>query len=228
MSAQTGCARSDAGDVLARIRTRRAAVVHGSPGTPPFSPTGDRGESGERGDTGPVGPATGPAGGDLTGNFPNPAIASGAVTPSKLGTFPAVRARNDAIQTIPNNSGTLLTLGVEDFDSQNLHDNAINNNRLTAPIAGLYHITASVRWHANTAGRRVLGISHNDAATIARDTVSPNNTSTFGPEQDADTLFRMSAGDFVDVSVFQDSGGPLNVEPAQLASPVFAMSWVAP
>jgi hypothetical protein len=201
-------------------------LLQGLQGIP--GPAGPAGPAGPKGDTGPVGPATGPAGGDLTGEFPNPTIASGAVTPSKLGTFPAARARHNAIQTIPNNSGTALTLGLEDFDTQNLHDNANSNNRLTAPIAGLYNITASVRWEANTAGRRVLFINHNAAGTIARDAVSPNNTSMFGPEQDADTLFRLSAGDFVEVGVFQDSGGPLDVEPAQLSSPVFAMSWVAP
>jgi hypothetical protein len=50
--------------------------VQGSPGA--------QGPEGPRGAQGPPGPSTGPAGGDLTGSYPDPAIADGAVTTAKF------------------------------------------------------------------------------------------------------------------------------------------------
>jgi hypothetical protein len=161
------------------------------------------------------------AGGDLTGTYPNPALASGAVTPSKFGTLPAAIVTNSVAETIGGGI-QVLTFDTEELDTANVHDNATNPSRLTVPVAGLYWINATVEWSGNATGRRLIRIDKNQASpSIATDSVQASSVGNTA--HTVSRLVRLAAGDFIEIDASQSTGGNLDANIQDVS-----INWVGP
>lgn len=113
-----------------------------------------------------------------------------------------------AAMSCANNAFTTVTFDTELYDSATIHSTSLNTSRLTAPADGLYTIGTYIVIPSGT-GTRAVNISHSVAGTIAADeraAVSGGPTIiTFTTE------YHLTAGQYAEVAVFQNSGGALNV-----------------
>ncbi len=132
------------------------------------------------------------------------------------------RVFNNANISIPNNAATFLTFNSERFDNDNIHDIAVNTDRLTVRTAGIYVISGSVRWAANATGFRLLRI-HLQAINQSLASSVHLNAGAVITDQTISTIYELVVGDFVQLRVQQNSGGALNIEVASQYSPEFSM-----
>ena len=91
--------------------------------------------------------------------------------------------------------------------------------RLVCAVPGVYDIGVVLGWVANAAGVRIVRIRLNGGTYIAID--DRNATSAGNTECAFMTEYKLAAGDYLEVEVFQNSGGALNVT----INPEFFMSW---
>ena len=102
-----------------------------------------------------------------------------------------------------------------------------NNARLTAPVTGIYAVSASVTWASDPDGSRFVGLKRNGATFIAAQT-QPATRPGLRPIRMSHTRCSCRQGDYVEVRAHQASNNPLAVIKFQETSPEFSMTWLAP
>ncbi|MBI3319454.1 MAG: LamG domain-containing protein [Candidatus Omnitrophica bacterium] len=122
----------------------------------------------------------------------------------------SARVYNSADVPIPNNTNVVLPFDSERWDTDNMHDPAVNNDRLTFNTAGNYLVVAHVAFAPNATGHRFVRIRGPGgldlAATEALGNSAESNYFTLS------TYYHFNAGEFVQVLVQQSSGGVLAVQ----------------
>jgi hypothetical protein len=184
-----------------------------------------RGPRGRRGPAGPAGPQgpRGPAG-------------------AAPGTTPAARVVGGESQAVASGAFTVVAFDQERYDTAAMHDNASESSRLTAPVAGIYEIGASVEWDAldGTVDAIIL-VKNAGGGPVAGSWLADDSNTLNATNQGhaIGTVASLEAGDFVEVVVFQNSGigAALRSNGNSLAdsfggvgeyTPEFSMTWLAP
>ena len=128
--------------------------------------------------------------------------------------------------SVANNTATVHGFDTERFDTDNMHSTSSNTSRLTATTAGKYIISGHIEFASNATGRRQIGIRLNGTTFIGFQEWDTNQSSV--TLMSITTLYALAATDYVELRVFQTSGGPLDSGKSSNWAPEFMMVWVAP
>jgi hypothetical protein len=135
--------------------------------------------------------------------------------------FMGAEVYNSANVTLTTGVGGRIPFDSEYNDAGGCHNNSVNNTRLTAPEDGTYLLNANVEFAANATGfRSIYFVLNNTDYLTAQDT----NARASGATHIAlSMVIDLVASDYVELEVYQNSGGNLDVAATAKASPLFSM-----
>ena len=137
---------------------------------------------------------------------------------------PAARVTRSAVQSIPNVVETQVIFDVEQFDNDNIHDLVTNPSRLTCRTPGRYLVMANIGVQSNATGTRQMAIRVNDGAQTS--VVNQVGSAADQAYMMGAAVLDLNAGDWLTVTIYQNSGGALNVLQATYYTPVFEMFYI--
>lgn len=138
---------------------------------------------------------------------------------------PSCRVYHNTNQSIANATDTMVQFNTEQYDTGGMFTTA-TNTRITIPVAGIYEVTACVRFAAHATGFRYVAIMVNGlGGTIWNNSQNPVNSGTLPTTICVSDRIKLVANDFLVVDVYQTSGGALTVEGFGF-TPSFSARWV--
>lgn len=135
---------------------------------------------------------------------------------------PCCRVYNNANISITANTNTVLTFNTERYDTDGMHSTSAATSRITCVTAGKYMIGGHINWASAGTDRRFVQILLNGSASLGAQELTGGATS-----MSVTTCWGLVAGDYIELQVYQNSGGPLNVNAASAYSPEFWATWIS-
>lgn len=137
-----------------------------------------------------------------------------ATTSNDLSKFQsATQARSSAYrsstQSISNASWVALSFDSNAYDYGPVHSTSVNASRFTAPATGEYHVVGQVTFAADTTGQRGIRIIKNGTIAAAYTLVDATGGGHY-TYLNASASIEMTAGDYVEVQVYQNRGSALS------------------
>ena len=118
------------------------------------------------------------------------------------------RSHASGAQSIPNATDTVMVLDANDINTDGMWSGGANT-KFTAAIGGKYIAIGGASFVSNATGVRYISVRKNGAtylAVVRVSAVSGDITSIVTSD-----LVQLAAGDYIEFTVYQTSGGALNL-----------------
>ncbi len=164
--------------------------------------------------------------GNLVSGLPAPVGANDAVRKAYVDAIPGgydqgARVYSDAPQDLPNDTTVIIAFNQENYDTDGIHDNAVNNSRLTCQTVGKYLIVGNIRISSNATALRALSIKLNNTSYWGQLAIQAVNGTVTVPN--VTTVIDMGVGDYVELAAYQTSGVGLTSDVDPDYAPSFMM-----
>jgi hypothetical protein len=137
-------------------------------------------------------------------------------------TFTGCGAERTTNQSISNGTWTAVQLNATDlYDTDSIHDTVTNNTRFTVPTGkdGKWRFTTSGQFASNGTGLRAVGLAKNGtllAARYGQNYRTAIGSGGVGTAMNGTSDLSLAAADYIEMYVYQDSGGSLNLTEAYM------------
>lgn len=140
---------------------------------------------------------------------------------------PSCRVYNSSNFSVAHDVQTAITFNSERWDNGAMHSTSVNTSRITIPSGGggKYLIGGHVSYDSNATGGRSTLIVVNGSTIVAGH--SDNALTALPLNHSISTMYPLSAGDYVELHVYQTSGGNLDIVAGGNYTPEFWAMWMA-
>lgn len=121
--------------------------------------------------------------------------------------------------SIASSTAVAIPFNQEEYDTDTLHDSAVNNTRFTVKTPGVYLLRAGVTFSPNANGRRETYFQKNGSSFYAEDIRGAPPAGSLSATNAA--VLRLAAGDYIEFMAWHDSGSTLT-----LTTPEFEAIWL--
>lgn len=147
---------------------------------------------------------------------------------SYLGNPPAATlVQISAATTLTNASRTPISFDSSTFDNYGGHSNVTNTSRYTIQITGKYLIAGTVAFNTNATGERGAQIMKNGAVVQGPYSLVPTASGHAPSVATAGFILPCSAGDYLELAGYQNSGGSLATSISIDQSSSLTVIWVS-